>query len=127
MAHLARQWLKRLFSEVVPRVPARLAHRLAGSFCPIFMLHRLSPEGDAHAQSAAHVERCLQYMRKHRYTPMALADLARVLHEGLPLPERSVVFTIDDGFKDQFECVGPLFARYEAPLTCFVITGFLDG
>ncbi len=43
------------------------------------------------------------------------------------IPVKSVIFTIDDGFEEQITLGGELFARYDIPLTCFVITDFIDG
>jgi peptidoglycan/xylan/chitin deacetylase (PgdA/CDA1 family) len=36
------------------------------------------------------------------------------------------VFTLDDGFSDQYELATPIFNKYDIPYTCFVITDFLD-
>jgi len=47
--------------------------------------------------------------------------------KGEPLPKKCVAFTVDDGFADQFELLAPIFSQYDIPLTCFVITGLLDG
>ena len=69
----------------------------------------------------------LEYIRKHRYKPISLQELFDYFGHDEPLPERAVVFTMDDGFADQFEYVSPVFTRYDIPLTCFVITEFLEG
>jgi peptidoglycan/xylan/chitin deacetylase (PgdA/CDA1 family) len=122
-----RDFLKRIVTTIAPRVPDPVVTRLLGRFCPIFMLHRVGPERHSHAQSLAHIEACLTYMRRHRYRPLSLSDLGGLLAAQSPLPERSVVFTVDDGFIDHYEYAAPLFARYDTPLTCFVITDFLDG
>jgi peptidoglycan/xylan/chitin deacetylase (PgdA/CDA1 family) len=38
-----------------------------------------------------------------------------------------VAFTIDDGYVDQAEIAGRVFAEFDCPVTTFVTTGFLDG
>ena len=49
------------------------------------------------------------------------------LETGEKLPKKSVVFTVDDGFSGQFEYMAPIFSKFDIPLTCFVITDFIDG
>ncbi|MCG3169184.1 MAG: hypothetical protein CALGDGBN_00697 [Pseudomonadales bacterium] len=122
-----RTTLKRSIAAIALRTPAAVLTPLLGRFCPIFMLHRVHEGNGTHGQSLAHVERCLALLRRHRFRPLALPELARRLAADEPLPPKSVAFTIDDGFADHAEIAGPLFARHDVPLTCFVITGFLDG
>lgn len=123
-----RHVLKRALSVLAGRIPGEAIKPFLGDFCPIFMLHRLraGPAGGS-GQSAAHIERCLAYARRHGFEPLSLPDLAHRLASRQPIPKKSVSFTIDDGFIDHAEIGGPLFARYDIPLTCFVITGLLDG
>jgi peptidoglycan/xylan/chitin deacetylase (PgdA/CDA1 family) len=58
---------------------------------------------------------------------LPLAEIFRRLSgEGPPL-QRAVGFTIDDGYLDQAEVAGPIFAEFDCPVTTFVCTGFLDA
>ena len=43
------------------------------------------------------------------------------------IPDRSVAFTIDDGFFDHYQVAASVFDEFHYPLNFFVITGFLDG
>ncbi len=122
-----RNPLKHWIAAAALRTPAALLRPLLGQFCPIFVLHRVHDGSGTRGHSAVHVERCLALLRRHRFRPLALPELAHRLAADEPLPPKSVVFTIDDGFADHAEIAGPLFTRYDVPLTCFVITGFLDG
>lgn len=109
-------------------VPHPLAERMLGRWVPIFMLHRLEhPDYGVAGQSVSQVRACLEYLRKRRFRPIALAELARLRASGEPLPSRAVVFTVDDGFIDNAEVAAPLFSEYDIPLTVFVITDMLDG
>ncbi len=108
------------FSRVIPP-------QLFGEITPIFMLHRLIASTEEATQTRQkHIRWCLEYIRKHKYQPLSLAQLISAYRSNQPVPVKSVVFTIDDGFWDQFELAAPLFAEYDIPLTCFVITDFLD-
>lgn len=122
-----RSAIKRLGTAIALRVPRFMLPVLFGQFCPIFMLHRIGEVDGVHGQSVEHVERCLALLRHGRFHPLSLEQLGALLRNADPIPPRSVVFTIDDGFRDHAEVAGPLFAKYDVPLTCFVVTGFLDG
>lgn len=59
--------------------------------------------------------------------PLPLAELSEALHEGRPLPSRSVVVTFDDGYADNLFNAKPLLERYEIPATVFMTTGYLEN
>lgn len=92
----------------------------------IFMLHRFhDPERGVPGHAPEVVRRGLAYLRRHRYDLIGLEEMFRRSREGIPL-EGSVVFTIDDGYRDQAAIAGPLFAEFDCPVTVFLTTGFLD-
>ena len=71
--------------------------------------------------------RRLEYLRKHRYRLLSGADILDHLENHTPLDERSVVFTVDDGYAD-FAAIGePVFAAYDCPVIVFLITDFVAG
>jgi len=94
----------------------------------VFMLHRFrDPERGVDGLDPALLRRALGLFRRRRYELVALGELfQRLRGEGAPL-KRAVAFTIDDGYAEQAEVAGPLFAEFDCPVTTFVTTGFLDG
>jgi len=60
-------------------------------------------------------------------TALSVAEYARSLEDGRPLPERSVVITFDDGLADFQEHALPALRRVALAATLFVTTGFLEG
>ncbi len=110
----------------VPGVAASLEWLLRDR-AAIFTLHRLAmPELAFRGQDPQLLRECLSYLRKHRYELLPLKEIFRRLAgEGPPL-RRAVGFTIDDGYLDQAEVGGPIFAEFDCPVTTFVCTGFLD-
>jgi peptidoglycan/xylan/chitin deacetylase (PgdA/CDA1 family) len=121
--HLAK--MLSLFVESVPKVVLK---RYFNGIVPVFMLHRLPLSDNSKTQQYhEHIKWCLSYIRKHGYQPISLTELALKYKDNETIPPKTVVFTIDDGFSDQFEHGIPLFSEFDTPLTCFVITQFLDG
>jgi peptidoglycan/xylan/chitin deacetylase (PgdA/CDA1 family) len=43
------------------------------------------------------------------------------------LPERTVSFTVDDGYRDFITHGAPVFAEFDCPVTVFAVTDFVDG
>lgn len=100
---------------------------------PILMYHYLStPPSDADLyrrdlslapeQFAAHLDR----ITAAGYTTISLYTLAAHLMQGAPLPEKPVVLTFDDGYRDSYENAFPLLRARGMTATFFVLTDFID-
>ncbi|MEX2475905.1 polysaccharide deacetylase family protein [Marinobacter sp.] len=96
---------------------------------PVFMLHRVVENVDdlPGAMSAQTLRSYLKYLSRHRYSVLSMDDLWEILAEGRAVPSRSVMFTIDDGFRDHHEVAASLFDEFGYSLNLFVITSLLDG
>lgn len=100
---------------------------------PILMYHYISvppPEADIYRQdlsvTPADFEQQLRYLSEKGYTTIALKDLVYHLTLGYPLPERPVILTFDDGYRDNFLHAYRLLRRYNSVGTFFLITGLID-
>ncbi len=94
----------------------------------IFALHRFAvPDLGVKGHDPALLGRTLERLRKERYTILSLEEAVRRLRERLGFPPSSLVFTVDDGYFDVAAVAAPVFAAYDAPVTVFATTGFLDG
>ena len=100
---------------------------------PILMYHYLSappPGADAVRRSlsvspetfAEH----LRYLKEAGYETISLADLALALQIGHPLPERPIVITFDDGYRDNYTQAFPLLRAQGYTATFFLVTGPID-
>ena len=121
--------MKRLLLRSL-RLPgvARALSTLLRDHAVIFMMHRVrQPDLGVEGHDLEDLRRLLAHLRQHRYALVSLEDVFRSLAgEGPPL-RGSVAFTLDDGYVDQVELAGPVFAEFDCPATTFVTTGFLDG
>jgi peptidoglycan/xylan/chitin deacetylase (PgdA/CDA1 family) len=107
---------------------ARSAH------VPILMYHYISdPPAGADAVrrdlsvSPALFESHLRYLGDAGYHVVTLDDLLRYLTSGLPLPEKPVILTFDDGYVDNFVNAFPLLKGYGMVGQFFLITDFVDA
>ncbi len=60
------------------------------------------------------------------YTTVSLYDLLEHLTQGAPLPEKPVIITFDDGYRDNYVNAFPLLRAHGMTATFFVITDFID-
>jgi peptidoglycan/xylan/chitin deacetylase (PgdA/CDA1 family) len=92
----------------------------------VFMLHRFRTPDAPDGYDPAALRRALAYLRRKKYNVVSIEALLRCNLEGRPVPDRSIAFTIDDGYADHAEIAAPIFAEFDCPVTTFVTTGFLD-
>jgi peptidoglycan/xylan/chitin deacetylase (PgdA/CDA1 family) len=95
---------------------------------PVLMYHHVSelpPDADVYRQdltvSPEAFEAQLQYLDEAGYHPITLTDVYLNLMEGYPLPEKPVVLTFDDGYRDAYEVVFPKLLDRGFPATFFVL------
>ncbi len=86
---------------------------------PILMYHYISelpPDADVYRRdltvTPARFEEQLQYLQAQGYHTVLLADIYATLTTGKPLPEKPIVLTFDDGYKDAFTDALPLLQKY---------------
>jgi len=63
----------------------------------------------------------LQYLADAGYHTVTLTDLYLYLTQGYPLPEKPIILTFDDGYKDAYEVVFPLLLDYGFTGAFFVL------
>ena len=100
---------------------------------PLLMYHYISdPPWDADEYRlnlstrpedfAAH----LAYLKSAGYTGISLYHLLDALTWGRPLPEKPIIITMDDGYRDNYENAFPLLQEYGFTATFFVLTDPID-
>lgn len=77
--------------------------------------------------SLADFEAHLRILRDEGYAVVSLPRLLEALEGGAPLPPKSVVITIDDGYRSVFEEAWPRLREYGFPFAVFVASGEIDA
>ena len=88
---------------------------------PIIMYHSLAGAGRSTSISGACFEADLQYLQAHGYQTVTLQALVDFVHHGIPLPERPVVLTFDDGYYNNYSVGLPLVRAYSMPIVVSII------
>lgn len=109
----------------------QLGRLVFGQGVPIFMLHRVHDTNDSNdsesGTSASYLRQCLNFLVENNYTFLSLNELVQALTSQQSLPEKSIVFTMDDGFEDQVKIAAPIFLEFNCPVTIFLITDMIDN
>ncbi|HSN77470.1 MAG TPA: polysaccharide deacetylase family protein [Anaerolineae bacterium] len=95
---------------------------------PILMYHYLSdppPGADRYRRdlsvSPALFEQHLAYLQAQGYQSITLYDLLYHLTQGAPLPDKPVIITFDDGYRDNYANAFPLLQQVGFDATFFVL------
>ena len=94
----------------------------------IFMLHRIDKEGTETGSvlTAALLREYFEYLRKHHYNVISLTSYIQALinHEDT---YKTVIFTVDDGYRDFYHNIYNIFREYNYPATVFITSDFIQG
>lgn len=113
----------------VPPVETRVTSYSAKSRHKVTVLmyhHLVQTEAEVNGNSmvvtAQRFEEDLRWLADNGYT----AVLPRDLVEGVPLPEKAVMITLDDGYRSNYELAFPILQKLETKAVIAVICGKLD-
>jgi len=69
----------------------------------------------------------MEYLKNNNYNVITLADLEGFLKAARPIPPRSVVITVDDGFRTAYDIAYPILKSFGFRATFFIYSDFLGG
>ncbi|MCA9949253.1 MAG: polysaccharide deacetylase family protein [Anaerolineales bacterium] len=100
---------------------------------PILMYHYISvPPEDADkyrldlSVSPADFHDQMAYLAENGYETIDLYDLSQAITAKKELPEKPVIITLDDGYKDNYENAFPILQEFGHKATFFVVTEYID-
>ncbi len=96
----------------------------------ILMYHQIGlyPRPDAHRALFCHIDRFraqLRYLKLMGFEVLNLAQAHACLFEGKPLPKRSVVITVDDGYDDFREHAWPALQEFGCSATVYLVSDLI--
>ena len=75
----------------------------------------------------ADFEAQMKYLKENGYHVIMLEQLLDFIDFKEQIPEKSVVITIDDGWRSFYDIAYPILIKYRFPATLFVYTDFIGG
>ncbi|MGX1196290.1 polysaccharide deacetylase family protein [Parvibaculum sp. MBR-TMA-1.3b-4.2] len=110
----------------------RMAPRFLSGLGVIFMLHRVRPARAEPFQpnrllevTPDFLDDTIRLVKRLGYDCVDLDEAARRIETGHD--RKFAVFTLDDGYRDNFTEALPVFARHETPFTVYLATDLPDG
>ncbi len=105
-----------------------------GAIGIVYMMHRvgtLNSQGITYNENMKVSPKWLEYIiltyRKHGFDFLSLDELSDVLGGKRKQRKPFVVFTLDDGYVDNYTLAYPIFKKYNVPFCVYVATDFPDG
>jgi peptidoglycan/xylan/chitin deacetylase (PgdA/CDA1 family) len=101
---------------------------------PVLMFHHIESEAEAklnHQTSLAvtpeHFTGDMEYLKTHGYTTIFPKELINFFDNGIPLPKKAVMITLDDAYGDSYTNAYPILKQYGFKATIFTPTGLVQN
>lgn len=82
---------------------------------PVIMYHHILESSKllgAYVITPAELENDFKWIQKEGYTPVVVADLLNYVYHDVPLPEKPIMITFDDGYESNYVYAYPLLQKY---------------
>lgn len=93
---------------------------------PILMYHKVNPDPSTGGLGLRvppdKFEWQMKYLRKNGYETVSLEDVMDHFEKGKHLPDKPIVITFDDGYKDNYRFAYPIMKKYGYTGTIFVVS-----
>lgn len=104
-----------------------------GALGVVYMLHHITkknssniPNNEDLKVSPSFLEKIIREYKRQDFDFISLDSLHRILTSGAIIKRPFIVFTIDDGYLDNYTNALPVFEKYDVPFAIFVATDFID-
>jgi len=91
---------------------------------PILTYHSIDETGSIISTSPDHFRSQMQHLKNKQFNVISLKDIVTSLRNKLPLPQKSISITFDDGFKNFYSVAYPILKKYGFPATIFLVPGY---
>ena len=93
---------------------------------PILCYHRITDKCDSPTCLSPKVfDQQMQYLKKNGYRTISLEQLLCFLDFTCSIPEKSVIITLDDGYRSAYDVAYPTLKKYGFRATFFIYTDFV--
>lgn len=72
-------------------------------------------------------DRQMQYLKDNNYRVISLAEFNQFLKYNQRVPNRSVIITIDDGYRSTYDIAYPILKKFDYSATFFIYTDFVSA
>ena len=94
---------------------------------PILCYHRFGAKASKLTVTPAAFAAQMGYLAKNGYHVIPMARIDEFLAGRAPLPKKSVIVTIDDGYRSTFDIAFPILKQHGFPATIFLYSDFVGA
>jgi peptidoglycan/xylan/chitin deacetylase (PgdA/CDA1 family) len=94
---------------------------------PVLCYHRFGSRASKLTVTPAAFTAQMDYLARNGYHVLTLAQLADFVAGKGPLPKKSIVITIDDGYRATYDIAYPILKKYGFPATVFLYSDFVGA
>jgi peptidoglycan/xylan/chitin deacetylase (PgdA/CDA1 family) len=100
-----------------------------GYVVPILMYHHIDEEGKTSSLSVSpeNFTHQMDFLARHNYNVISLAEFVRAKLEKIKLPPKTVVITFDDGYEDNYTNAFALLEKHGFKASIFVIVNAIGS
>lgn len=96
---------------------------------PIIMYHSILKDpsrSNKYTVTPSVLEEDLKYIKDKGYTTVTIADLISYVYDDIPLPEKPIVLTFDDGHYNNYGYLYPLLEKYDMKAVISIVGAYTD-
>ena len=99
-----------------------------GKCVAVLLFHAVTEEEEYNDSviSSEHLAETFQALKENGYNPISLGRFHGFIDQGEGIPEKAILITFDDGYKDIYDIVYPLTQQYNFPAVVFTICKWFD-
>jgi len=94
---------------------------------PILCYHRFGSNRSAMTMTPSAFEAQMEYLAQNGYRVITLKELEGFLLGKEPMPRKTVVITIDDGYRSTYQVAFPILKKFGFPATVYLYSDFVGA
>jgi len=94
---------------------------------PILSYHRFGAGKGRLSLTKRKFEEQMEYLQRNGFRVIPLKQLLAFLRGEVAIPRRSVVLTIDDGYRSVYDLAYPVLKKYKFPATIFIYSDYIGN
>lgn len=95
---------------------------------PVLSYHQINDKDlNPLTVSTSEFDAQMKYLSENGYHTISPAQLISHLEDDAPLPDKPIVITFDDGYKDNYQNAFPILQKYHQNATIFLISDYVNN
>ena len=102
---------------------------------PILVYHSIGPAQNKketamqmhYRVTASTFEKQMKYLQDNKYHPISFFTYVDSLANNTKLPDKAIILSFDDGWKNQYKYAVPVLEKYNFPATFFIVTNYFNS